>query len=133
MKIDTDLRLAVRSVVTAARESESWQERNKREQKAIAELLKKRSIAAKLQNAQRQFKRGEEIKRRAGKIFDRYGLSCSLSSIQNEERFIAAGGSLTKLIKFPRVEVVLAQLASASPAEGAKIIKSLGIKWEDSN
>lgn len=129
MKIDTDLRIAIRSVLATQKESDSWSERRRKESSAIAALLKQPHISVKVRTAKRDLKRASDLNKKAGVFFDSIGLCRGANSIIDEEKFIKSGGKFAHDPRPQRFEVVMARIAAASEADGRKIIKELGINW----
>lgn len=140
MKIDTDLRLAIKAA-EKAQPQDGYDARNKREQDAVikffaaypekakrARLLSKQAAAAyaRYQAADEAICKEFGLRRMGGSQSGFQLGGCGASP----NRFVKAGGKLpTRQVRWS-ADNVMAQIAAATPKEGAKIIKSLGINWE---
>lgn len=140
MKIDTDLRAAIRSAEKAQPQVNRYEERRKSELAAIADLFKRKpALGAKARGLASTAAKADKIASAArAKLCDEYGLRADGDEFRfagcgnYEERFVKAGGKLPSLDKMERwnFDDVMAALAKADPKEGAKIIKRLGINWQ---
>lgn len=142
MKIDTDLRLAIKSA-EKLQPQDNWTERNKREQASIASLFgAKPHIHAKAKKLAASIKRHRDAEEKAEKeLCQSYGLRArdgqsdyvtgfTIGGCENSSKaFEKAGGKIITKNAPWKFNAVMAQLAAATPKEGAKIIKSLGINW----
>ncbi len=139
MKIETDLRLAIKSA-EKAQPAESWEERNKAERKAIEDLIKKPrvSLAVKrlVRTIQKSSKKLDECRSLLCKGFGLRIRDTSTGELEfancdgNRTAFVKAGGKVpVKNVRW-RYDNVMAQLAAASDKEGRAILKKLGINWE---
>lgn len=140
MKIDTDLRAAIRSAALAQKSLRlnSGNSQRDAEEKAIASLLKRcPAKRAALQSSERVIAECKKRIEEAQAVQSRMGLSHAYYStgskyrIEDNKRFVAAGGRYE--YKEPTrwtFDQVMAELSAAAPKEGAKIIARIGIKWE---
>jgi hypothetical protein len=137
MKLDNNLRAAVRSVCKASapldretlrtvyrqavekfigRNPKLWERRIKAHAKAVAAAQK-----------------ADARVKAAGAPFDEAGLSTwrlPELQVQDHDTFLKAGGELPPLSVARNPDALISKLASASQQEGAAILKELGIKWE---
>lgn len=140
MKIDSDLRAAIRSA-EKAQPSTDWQLRNQQEKDAIAAFLKaKPEIAKRIAFLYKKRETAQKVIEAANtELCKEYGLrfeynkpgvlefaSCNNAS----ERFTKAGG------KFPKkdatrwkFDAVMKELAAADEKTGKAILKRIGINW----
>lgn len=139
MKIDTDLRLAIKAAERA--QPHDYDGRDKREQEAIARFLKDhpakarrvRALAKKAKRCYAEYQKANAL------IHDGFGLQtsenrgsgfCISGYGPSQERFAKAGGKLPLKTTRWKADNVIAQIAAATPKEGAKLIKNLGINWQ---
>ena len=128
MKIDTDLRNAIRSA-HKAQPDEDWQTQAKAERQAVEALAAKPKYAAAIKAARAKLKKAEKINEEASAIFKTLGISDQLHRIHNDEAFAKAGGRRPLSKDRWNFDEVMASLAKATPKEGAAILAKLGIKW----
>lgn len=130
MKIDTDLRLAIRSA-EKAQSQDNWETKSAHRKESIAALLRLPKHAAKYKIACKQLQTSAKIRGLAAKFFDDLGINTALDHIHNDDRFAAAGGKMLpkKNVRWS-FDIIMAQLVQAEPKEGAKILAKLGIKWK---
>jgi hypothetical protein len=133
MKIDTDLRAAIRSAyLQRKRTADDWAVRRAAEKAAIAALLKsKPALARRVAKARADANRANIAAAKASQIISAIGISHDGERIHDTELFVKAGGAF-KFSEAPRwtFDQVMAQLASATPREGAAILTKLGINWQ---
>jgi hypothetical protein len=136
MKIEHDLRCAIRSAEKVQRNKDNWQARHERTESAIANLLKsKPAIAAKIAKARRESKRLSELLSRQSATIDSFGLrvNCNGSSeslgMADEGKFKTAGGVLVQSPTVWNADAIIAELAAADAKQGAKILARIGIQW----
>jgi hypothetical protein len=131
MKIDTDLRLAIRSAYNAQHKDTTRIPEWRASHDAAEAFLKSprgRSIRQKTDRlgAQIQKLRVAQIA-----LFKSAGLSSCGDRIDDKAAFKKAGGSVPPdgpaLWKF---DAVMAEIAAATPEAGQAIIKRLGINWK---
>lgn len=143
MKIDTDLRAAIRSAYTQLRKDDSTRKLNKQiEQESIKELLgRKPAIAALFLSAERKI---EVLQRKIQDLrfaMDATGLKRRSYwddnvkpntgfIIEDAKKFAKSGGRYApKHVESWNYDTIMAQLAAASEKEGAAILKRIGINW----
>lgn len=140
MKIDTDLRSAIRSA-EKAQPIENREMRSKREQDAISALFKLKPITARIVKdlSVKARKAYDAYNKAREKLCKEYGLQESNNSTtgfcfsncgDGQKQFAKIGGKMTAKYTRWKFDDVMNQLSAATPAEGKKIIKALGINWE---
>lgn len=131
MKIDTDLRLAIKAAVRQHNETKcDWTTYRNDQREAIKRLVASPKYRAKIKKAQDGLKQAEELRDRHSKIFNDLGISSDLDRINEEHAFEDAGGAVITKNKTLDVDSILADIAKADKKQAEKIIKDLGIKWE---
>lgn len=140
MKIDRNLRAAIRSYCAISNREVSRASAADAEKRAIDTLV---SGTPSLQAWKKKFPKEDAaikaLRERAQKLeasleeaIKPYGLTILWNgtlAINDHEAFAKAGGKLE--VKTHRsADAVIAQLAAATPEAGAKILSDLGIKWE---
>ena len=140
MKIDQNLRAAIRSYCAISNRGISSASKADAEKRAIDTLV---SGTPSLQAWKKKFPKEDAavktLRERAQKLQDSlevaiepYGLTVLWNgtlAINDYEAFAKAGGKLE--VRTSRsADAVIAQLAAATPEAGAKILSDLGIKWE---
>ena len=142
MKIDQNLRVAIRSLCsTAARRSAlTWQQQRDRDDKAVRTLLEATPQGRKwLETLPKKQEKIEALRGQANTLEEAIyqpikilGARMSHDShlcINDHEAFAKAGGKIE--VKTSRsAEQIIAQLATATEAEGKQILKDLGIVWD---
>lgn len=128
MIINTDLRQAIKSAVAMRNAELTFSQKEGRKRTAIRELLNHPKYRARARAAERDRARAAELNKRAGKFFESLGLYDSGNGFADVDAFRKAGGVLptTENLRF---EVIMAKVAAASPKEGAKMLRELGIDW----
>lgn len=140
MKIDSDLRAAIRSAEKAQPYNMGYDEKNCQEKAAITEFFKRcpakaAKIDALINKEQKAYKEYEACRTA---ICKQYGLrskgvgQVEFASCDNAKAaFKRAGGKLNEN-SFQRwkFDFVVAELAGADTKTGAKILAKYGIKWE---
>jgi len=141
MKIDTDLRLAIKSAEKAQPDN-SWEQREKLQRALIAELLNSKPQIKKSANrlaatARAAYKKyieaGAALCKEYGLQYKREGATIvfELASCgDGQEAYQKLGGKVAERKAKWSFNDVMTKLAAATPSDGAKIIKSLGINWE---
>lgn len=137
MKIDQDLRLAIRAAEKTHRlaNQDSWQAKQARNQAAVAAFLQAKPTAAKvIRAAAAKIKRLKAAIERHATQIALVGLRSDHSeppgfALSDEARFTKAGGKLPALPGRWSADGVIAQLAAAEPAEAKNILKRIGINW----
>jgi hypothetical protein len=128
MKIDTDLRQAVRSACNA-QPREDWTHRGAKTKLAIEQCLilpKHYKRAVQMMKLQEKAKADLVV---AEKFFNALGIAGSLSHIQNETTFKRNGGVVPKDVTPWRYDDVMKELAAATPKNRNAILKRYGINW----
>lgn len=134
MKIDENLRMAIRSAVKAV--PDKWEIRKQKMLAAITEHAAKPHISkllkkmAELRAQQNKIgKRIEQIEEKTGLHFS-YGAVGKLT-IDNESRFIASGGKLPVEAQHQSYDSVMAEVAAAPDQKALDtILKRLNIVWK---
>lgn len=137
MKIDSDLRLAIRSVLNERKATRNnfclWKEERKA---ATALIAAKPRIASIVGRALKNIKSLKTQLNQQHKLISKFGLSFSNGVIDidgaegGEERFIKHGGKIP--VPPPAADTfdnLMARLATATEPEGKKILTHLGIEW----
>lgn len=131
MKIDHDLRVAIRAAANSQppRDHEKETAFEKAEIQRIVTLTPERSREHR--NHQKQIARARKILFAAGGFYGGLGIcfDCDKPYVQHDEKFRRAGGKQPPKHSTWRAEKVLGDLARATPAEGSRILKNLGIRW----
>lgn len=142
MKIDTDLRLAIKSAEKSQPDS-NWVIRQKAEKDAINEWFTRKPAAKKLamnllNEVDASYKKIEDANLRLRKKLglridnrDKKTFELVSSEIDGDSTyFVKAGGKLptTPAPKW-RYDNIMTKLTKATPKEGAEILKILGINW----
>ncbi len=136
MKIDTDLRLAIKSA-EKMQPQDDWRAREAANRASIAELFKRKpTIGAAAKKLLAKIKKAEETRLAAEQaLCKQFGLrkdgvnfafaNCGDGAGQFEK----VGGKLQQKHVRWSFDAIMRELATATPAEGAKIIKRIGIIW----
>lgn len=128
MKIEANLRMAIRCAINTHNEyKENQYQRRTEAAKNLALLPKHRK---KLEKAASEILRGKAITQAAYSVFSGLGIDSDGNRITDEELFIKAGGILPEKYKILSFDNIIASIAKADQAEGVRIIQSLGIHWE---
>lgn len=131
MKIDTDLRLAIKAAVRQHNETKcDWTTYRNDQSEAIKKLVSSPKYRAKIKRASAQIKVAASIKEKAQMVFDNLGINYCMDRIYDDGKFEAAGGAVITKNKTLDVDSILADIAKADKKQADKIIKDLGIKWE---
>lgn len=128
MKIDSDLRAAIRSAEKSQPDID-WQRRSALNRDAAKELVEKGRHATRFANAVVMMKKAEELNRQANLVFDSIGVNDEFRII-NEDAFAKAGGKYPMPMKRWKYDHAIAELAKANPKEAKAILKKYGILWE---
>lgn len=140
MKIDQNLRAAIRSYCSSSNRGISHASAAESENQAIKALItaspRLRSWQKRADRARPRIdalrSRAQELEDTLDEFVNPFGLRVTYNNrlvIDDYETFAKAGGKLE--IKTSRsADAVIAQLAAATPEAGAKILSDLGIKWE---
>ena len=138
MKIDTDLRLTIRSA-EKAQPSDDWSVRQKREEEAIAAFMsshpsKSRKIKALIKEEDEAEKRAQKARESLCELFglrsnDQNILSFSRCD-NNQAAFIKAGGKIPTAGKRWKYDEVIAELAKAEGKQATAILKKYGLNWK---
>lgn len=129
MKIDTDLRQAVRSACNAQPRTD-WREDEKRRAAAIQELINKPKHKHRLARTLSVIKKSKNELESAHETLSSIGISSNLTSFTDDELFVKAGGVIPKGIKPWGFDDVMKELAAAAPTQRKAILKKYGINWE---
>lgn len=141
MKIDTDLRAAIRSAEKCQPVQNDYEARRKQEDATIADFFKRNpSKAKKCRKLAEDAIKAEALESSLRKkLCDHYGLRFGDQRFQfsnyggaNNAAFIKAGGRLPESTKHIRwtFDKVITELASAEPKQLKGILAKYGIKWE---
>lgn len=104
MKINTDLRQAIRSAINVLQQQNSTGERQRGEALAIETLLSNSKMKARVQAARRDLNKAKELTERAGKFYESIGLYPAANFVRDYKKFVAAGGELPPTAKVPRFD-----------------------------
>ena len=140
MKIDQNLRAAIRSYCAISKRGISSASKADAEKRAIGTLV---SGTPNLRAWKKRFPKEDAaikaLRERAQKLeasleeaIKPYGLTILWNgtlAINDYEAFAKAGGKL-EVKTSSSADAVIAQLAAATPEAGAKILSDLGIRWE---
>jgi hypothetical protein len=130
MKIDHDLRQAIKAACKKQpRQQSSWEIRERVWKEAMLTLPEsvKKTIAAK----QKEIEKAKLTISKAQIVLTELGLNYSGECIEDEEKFLKAGGKLVKPERNEHwtEETAIARIAAAAPTDGAAILKEYGIDW----
>jgi hypothetical protein len=141
MKIDTELRAAVRSTAKVSKTT-AYEYRAKsleRTQAQIADFISKPKIAAKLKKAKVLGAQLAKLRDKYSAIMDSLGLndqsgssyytSGYIVSDTNKFRQMSGHDVTAELVTF-RYDHVMAELGQAEPSKRGAILKKYGINWE---
>ncbi len=143
MKIDTDLRLAIKAA-ERNQPQDTWTQRALREQASISDWMKKFPAKAKKALALREkaYKAAAIVSAAEAELCKEFGLRRAHEADNankkfsfshcggNAEQFMRAGGKVhAESIKW-KADSVIARLAAAEPKDAALILKGLGINWK---
>ena len=138
MKIDTDLRLTIRSA-EKAQPADDWQARAKRDDDAIAAFLASHPAKAKKIHALIAVEKNAEAKAAAARkeICKQFGLRGSGNKLEfsrcgdGKDAFVKAGGKLPSTAgRRWKFDEVIAELAKAEGKQATAILKKYGINWK---
>lgn len=130
MKIDQDLRQAIKSAERVQTKNLNWVEKRNAEKRAVADLFaRKPALAKKINKAIAAVKKAEAARKVASEVIHAAGLSCSDLQITDKELFRKAGGQLAGGQAWTSDQAI-AELAAASPKDAPAILAKYGIKWE---
>jgi hypothetical protein len=131
MKIDTDLRAAIRSA-EKAQPDKGWQARTEAETKAIAKLLAdNKALGGKVRAEIAVIEKASKQMERAGEYLESLGITKSLERIRDHELFVKAGGKVPLMGKRWTFDEVMSKLAAVkTEREGKTILRKYGIHWE---
>lgn len=132
MKVDADLRCAIKSADRAQPQTENWEARARENKNRIDDLLKRKpSIASALRAAQCILKQVERLRERANELLFPTGICSDGVNIRDEDKFIAAGGKApTPRHRRWKADAVIAELLAAAPRKRKAILKRYNIHWE---
>lgn len=138
MRIETELRSAIKSAEKHQPQNQDWQRREKTEAEAIAEFKRTHQVAkASIARLVKESKAAADLAARLRKeLCRRYGLRecgtrlATCGDKGGRARFIKAGGRLPKERKHWTTDQVIAELVAADPKDGDKILRKYGINWK---
>ena len=140
MKIDQDLRAAIRSAEKAQPQAASWEVKEQANKAAIADFLKRfPAKAKKVHSLVASIKKAEAAEAAArAALCDQFGLRHYNNAIEfskcgdGSAQFEKAGGKMPTAIKgLPwKFDAVVAELAAALPNQKKAILKKYGINWD---
>lgn len=133
MKITHELKIAIRAVMTKKNQHHRTIDGPALKKEAVRKFLHSHKAPAalvkKVWDAKKALHALEE------NLGEKYGLEVNGSGEtyigrfgQREQKFVAAGGVMPDLEE-PNAENFIARLAMATPTEGDKLLKSIGINW----
>lgn len=129
MKITPELKHAIRCVFAKRKTLRSDEKYSLKEASVRAFLKKNKAAAAHLAKVQRLQK---EENKAISELNDKFGLKCwdgKQPHIDSPEKFASAGG-VNPDLSDPDADGTIANLALATPEQGAAILKALGINWD---
>jgi hypothetical protein len=131
MKIDSDLRAALRSAYNQQKYVDrDYAAKERAKKAALTDLFtRKPAIERNVKTAKRWLKLAEELNRKAHFVFENLGLDYRGDRMAHDERFKAAGGVPPKCAARWNFDAMMHRLSLATPKEGAAIIKAIGINW----
>jgi hypothetical protein len=140
MKIDQNLRAAIRSLCSASNRRITYQENAAGVASAIETLMaSKPSLVRWQKKAPKTLARVNSLRDKAQELEDAldselhtFGLMRDYRNefaVRDEEIFAKSGGEIA-VKTCNSADQILAQLATATDAEGKQILKDLGILWE---
>lgn len=132
MKIDADLRAAVRSrVAISKKNSMSWKERQELEAKAVENFLNERpALKKKLKALAEKKKRINQEIESIDLEFGKVGIRCDFKDYNDSSTFVEAGGILPTFTHDLNYDFIIAELAKAPADERNTILQKYGINWE---
>lgn len=141
MKIDADLRAAIKAA-EKAQPADSWSERRKVTDAAIQAFLKKKpalrkKLALLLQSRASLRSSIQKKKDEIDALLWPLGLTATDDGIceafvyddENAEKFAKAGGVIPSMPKRWKADALIAKLAAADPKHRDSILKEHGINW----
>lgn len=140
MKIDTDLRLTIRSA-EKAQPSDDWQAQARQQHEAIADLFKRKPALAKRAehlraSADAHEKAASAAREALCKEFglqrnDSYDPKFQFSRCgDGRDQFVKKGGVIPAKFTRWKFDDVIAELAKADGKQAAAILKKYGINWK---
>ena len=137
MKVDQNLRAAIRSTCSLTRRCNTPQELADQRSSLDAFIAANKRLwdsrTRKLTKALAKARVADKAVDEAREPFEAAGIgSWDLPrlTIQHKDVFVKAGGKLKTGVIRMNPDAVIAQLAAATPEAGAKILSDLGIRWE---
>lgn len=131
MKIDTDLRLAIKAAVRLHNTTKcDWDAFHKEQAAAIKLVTAMPRHKKSIEKAKADLAAADAMRAKAYKVFENLGINSDLNNVRNEDKFKKAGGTVVTKNKTIDPDNVIAQIARADKKEAEAIIKQLGIKWE---
>lgn len=130
MKIDTDLRLAIKSAA-ASQPSNNWQTQRQAHRDVIQALFnRKPSLRLESMNAKEKIRKSHKLDEEARAFYNSIGIRSDLDDIHDSAKFIAAGGKLPASSKCRwSYDAVMTEIAAAEPNGLKGILKKYGINW----
>lgn len=137
MKIDSDLRAAIRSA-EKTQPSNNYEQRTKAKREAIEQLLNQPRHRAKVLRLNCLVERRKNAQELSGQLFQKIrniylelGLNYDGKDIDDHKVFVAVGGVSPdpKLSRWT-FDQVMAELGAADPKDMNKILGRYGIRWE---
>ena len=136
MKIEQDLRIAIKAAADQSkRNSNSW-EKSKNREEAIAKFLKSfPQKAMRLKKLQTDYANGKKLQELCEqKAQKELGLSLydyrGRIEIHSEAAFTKAGGKIPKTDEFTAEQVITEYAGAKTKTEAATVLKKFGIVWE---
>lgn len=128
MKIDTDLRMAIRAAVDNRKQLNSDYYAIRK--KAVRELLESQRYRKRYRVAKSRLEKSKKLEEAANKFFHELGFYNGGDQIRDDDAFRRAGGKLPIKSDNPSFSALMFKISNASKSHGAKILKELGIVWE---
>lgn len=140
MKIDQNLRAAIRSLCSSNNRQLTYQQNEEATKKAIEKFMASKPTLVRWQKKAPQFlsrisalrDKAQELEDSLDSELHAFGLMRGYRNsfaIRDEDTFAKAGGKVAVKTR-KSADQIIAQLAVSTEAEGKKILADLGIKWE---
>lgn len=130
MKIDQDLRVAIRAAANNQPRRDYSKERDFEKAEILRVVTSIPEWARAHKKHQARLKRAQKECAEAEKFYAHLGVVASLTGIRDYQKFKLAGGKVPPEHSTWKAEVVIAELTAATPKRGKELLKKYGINWE---
>ena len=132
MKVDADLRAALRAAEKGQQRNFETREQKRKERKAALDVFLKSSkpLAKKLKQAMADLRKAKAQVAAAEATMDKCGVSSYSMDIDNDEEFRRAGGDIAPVHEAWKAETVIAELLAAKPQRFKAVLAKYGINWD---